>query len=128
MAEVSAISLYMSHLTKYHVLLCHSYKHCISPSSDDFKRHFVKHHKHISLTICHAIINFGNSLQLLEPENIDLSEEEIEEIDGLEVSSGLHCQGRSREEDCHHYCITERSMKTHCKEEHGWVKSNGCGK
>src|SRR5947207_2892480 len=125
MAEANAIHHYVLHLIEYNVLLCRSCKHCISPVGDGIKRHFMKHRKTVALDTRRAIIDHVKSLQLMEPENITLPIEEIEPIMGLELLVGLRCQEKYNEEECHYCCITEGSMKIHCKEEHGWVKSKG---
>ena len=77
---------YVSHLSKYEVLLCRVCKHCVKPSEDAIKRHFMhKRHRKIPLKIRQEIVKYGTELKLMNPEKVRNSSSEIEPIEGLKL-------------------------------------------
>src|SRR5579859_5490640 len=116
---------YVSHLTEYHVLICHSRKHCISPNGDGIVRHFMEKHITSPIQTCQSIITYCNSLELTNPTDVKIPSTDIERIAELELEFGWRCQGQLNGEECRYCCIKENSMKNHCREAHGWIKSKG---
>jgi len=118
-------SRYVSFLTEYRVLICRSCKHGISPNGDGIARHFMEKHITMPIQTRQSILIYCNSLKLIDPSNVRIPTMEIERITELESSLGWYCQEQLDGKECGHCCVTETSMKIHCRDTHGWIKSKG---
>ncbi len=109
---------YIIYNTTYHILICRQCGYAIP--QDGIMRHYRRFHKTIPLVMRQEIINYGLSLDLLQPSKVQELWETLNvntTIKGLTVYSGFQCQY----EGCVKYARTEISMKQHCRETHNWV-------
>jgi len=124
----SSISDYVSYLPDYQVLICLSCQWCLSPINDRVQIHFRNKHKSIPLSTRKEIIEYSESINIVDPKNVRLPLIDIAPIEGLEVFSGWRCKEKSvnnPSEICRECCTTEVSIEKHCRDDHGWTASKG---
>ena len=81
-----SISSYISYLPDYHTFICLSYQCYISLINNGVRLHFRGKHKSIPLRIHNEIIEYPESISLVNPKDVTLPLMDIELIEGLEVS------------------------------------------
>jgi len=113
---------YVIYNSIYHILICRQCGHAIP--QDWIMRHFRQMHKTIPLSVRQEIINYGKSLELWQPNEVQQLWENNEiksSVSGLVVKTGFQCQYYN----CGKLTRTESSMKTHCWNDHDWNKRAG---
>ena len=122
MTESNSVSGYISYRAEYNVLICRACKRCISPINDGIRRHFMRKHKRVPLKTRNEIIEYSESLRLVNPDEVAVPQAEIEVVEDLEVFTGWICQ---ESDDCRECCTTEGSMEKHCRAAHNWTVFKG---
>jgi hypothetical protein len=116
MSEI--IRQYVTYLPNFHVIICRQCKFAIP--STYISRHFRNLHTKIPLATRQAIIDFADTVQIDEPRRVTIPHPEEDPIDDLElIKKGFQCQFG----DCTECSKTEPTMRQHCRDDHGWVKS-----
>ena len=113
---------YISYNSIYHTLICRQCGYAIP--QDWIMRHFRQFHKTIPLSTRQDIINYGLSLDLWQPSQVNEQWQNMNTkspVDGLTICLGFQCQYN----DCMKYTRTEVSIKQHCRESHSWVAKDG---
>jgi hypothetical protein len=81
----------------------------------------MKKHKTIPLSTRQSITNYGNSLQLSDPKDVDMPSRDIMSIAELTLLWGSRREWKTRVNEfevCRHSRITEGLMKIYCREIH----------
>jgi Orsellinic acid/F9775 biosynthesis cluster protein D len=110
-------TLYFSHVEQFKVLVCRKCEHCISPGGTEV--HLRRSHRDIPLIVRKELIAFSDNLALDYPEAITAPCSCITMINGLKVIDGFKCM------ECGCLCGTEKSMRQHCKTQHGQFQNKG---
>jgi hypothetical protein len=113
--QVSARVLY---LARYKVLLCRQCKLILS-RGEGVKRHLMRYHKNYSIAVRREIAAYASKLDLIVSDQIVPPTVEDPPISELILYDGWKC------DDCHYLCSSERMIKEHCREKHGWRKTDG---
>jgi len=99
---------YISYNSIYHTLICRQCGYAIP--QDWIMRHFRQFHKTIPLSTRQDIINYGLSLDLWQPSQVNEQWQNMNTkspVDGLTICLGFQCQYN----DCMKYTRTEVSIK-----------------
>jgi Orsellinic acid/F9775 biosynthesis cluster protein D len=110
---------YIIYLTTFHVIVCRLCQHGITKHG--IRRHFSKRHKELELDVRKKLEKYVETLDVLEPSNVELPTGEINPVKGLMIHEGFICTVG----ECGHLAGTLRSIEEHCRDEHGWMLSKG---
>jgi hypothetical protein len=103
-------------LQEYGIIICIACKYAIKP--DGITRHFRDHHSQlITAKDRSSLVQSVSSFPLVRPEAVQTPLTPCERIKYLKLKDGIKCT------ECQYYCIGEESMKTHCRDKHGWSAS-----
>ena len=116
------LSQYVKYIPEYQVLVCIQHGHCMNPGSG-IKNHFQEYHQAIPIEMRKRIIEFGNSVSLMAPNEIAIPVWDGKPIDGLKViENGFRCIF----EDCEGFVTTSPGViKKHCRNAHGCDPNKG---
>lgn len=110
-------ALFFSHVEQFKVLVCMKCEYCIQPGGAE--AHLRRSHKDVSLAVRKELVEFCASLLLDQPEAVASPHSCVAMINGLKLVDGFKCM------ECEHLSGTERSIRQHCKTQHGRFKSTG---
>jgi hypothetical protein len=105
---------YTNYNQHFEVLICRICKTDIT----GIHRHFARNHQsQISLKIRKEIDEYIKNLNLQSIEYISNPIQEIEAIEGIEITEGFKCITESR---CRKVFDIENSIESHCRNIHNW--------
>ena len=108
--------LYLQSLQTIVCQLCH-----FGIAKGGIRLHFERHHKSIPINERRALEEYIKQFNVCEIKSVERPSREITAIEGLKIHEGFICMW----ENCSHLRTTPTSMKQHCFEVHGWIKSKG---
>ena len=116
------IEKYVKYNEEHCVLICIEHEYCLS-AGEGVGYHFRTFHKFIPFETRKQIIEYAKGLTLADPERIQSPDWDEMKIDGLKVvPNGFRCSF----ENCEgHVAATLRMMEEHCRNAHGWSKTDG---
>jgi len=115
----TTMNQYVTYNADYQVLICRQHGYAIP--RDYIVRHFRTFHKTIPLETRQKIAEYGKSLILLSPDNVDIPRDVPHPIDDLTIMNGFECNY----EQCGELLGTMFSIRKHCNAVHGWDVSQG---
>jgi len=116
------LSQYVKYIPEYQVLVCIQHGYCMNPGNG-IRNHLRDFHQVIPIEIRKKIIEYGNSISLLAPNEIPMPVWDGKPIDGLKViENGYRCIS----EKCKGFVTTSPGvMEKHCRNTHDWVPKDG---
>ena len=110
---------YINYNQHFEVLICRICKIGIT----GIHRHFARNHQsQISLKIRKEIDEYVKDLILRSVKHISNPMQEIEAIEGIEITEGFKCIAES---GCRKVFGTEDSIESHCRNIHDWNTAKG---
>jgi len=122
MMPPETIEKYVKYKEEYKVLICIQHQYALMPGKG-IKNHLNTFHAAISLDTRNAIIEYGQALDLVKPEDIFIPIEEQTMIKELKLyDNGFICTHK----DCiGHVEGTKDMIRKHCETAHKRTKSHG---
>ena len=120
--SLESIEKYIKYKEEYGVLICLQHQYALMPGNG-IKNHLNNFHTAISFETRNAIIEYGKTLDLVEPDNVFTSIGEETMIKELKLyENGFICT----HEDCvGHVEVTKDMMRKHCENTHKRTKKSG---
>jgi hypothetical protein len=107
------------YLPQFHVIVCRECQYAINKRG--VNKHFRRLYQHIDIRVRNQLNDYVQKFDVWEVEQVETPTEEVEIIKGLKVLAGFICTV----EGCNNKRTTLKSITEHCRDKHGWIKSNG---
>jgi hypothetical protein len=107
---------HLTFLQEYGIIICIACKYAIKP--DGIARHFRNQHtRQVNAKDRSSLVQSASLFPLVKPEEVQTPLMPCERIKHLKLMDGVKCT------ECRHCCISEESIKTHCRDKHSWSAS-----
>jgi len=110
---------HLLYLAQFQTMVCRACEHGLTKHG--LRLHFERHHGEISLKERRELENYVKDFHIAETEDVQSPLTKVGIINGLKIHQGFICTS----EGCGHLRTTLKSIKEHCRGEHGWTLSKG---